>query len=97
MWAGVSVGMAQKATICVMIVLILLHNCAVHLPTDEKEQSKQCTENQCCPEWHGGFLSADSMKFPFFQQPGLHGDVWFDKNKDYSADFWVCPHVTVIE
>jgi len=80
-----------------MIALISLHDYAVHLPTDEeKEQSKQWAKYQYCPKWYGGCLSADSMKFPFFQQPGLH-DAWFDKNKDYLADCQVHPHVTVIE
>lgn len=32
-----------------------------------------------------GFL-VDDMKFPVFQRPGLHGDAWYNKNKDYSLD-----------
>ena len=39
-----------------------------------------------CPEWHGGFLLVDGSKFPFYQWPGLHGDVWFDKDGMYSID-----------
>lgn len=31
-------------------------------------------------------MMADGTKFPLFERPGLHGDAWFDKNKDYSLD-----------
>ena len=86
-WAGVSVGFVRKATLRVMIALISLHDTAIHLPTDdEKAASKKWVENACCPEWRNGFLAVDGTKFPFFQRPGLHGDAWFNKNKDYSAD-----------
>ena len=86
-WAGVSVGFVRKATLRVMIALISLHDTAIHLPTDdEKAASKEWVENACCPEWRNGFLAIDGTKFPFFQRPGLHGDAWFNKNKDYSAD-----------
>ena len=86
-WAGVSVGLVRKVTLRVMIALISLHDTAIHLPTDEeKESSKQWVQDACCPEWRNGFLAVDGTKFPFFQRPGLHGDAWFDKNKDYSAD-----------
>lgn len=90
-WAGVSVGLVRKATLRVMIALIALHDKAVHLPTeDEKEASKAWVTEACCPEWRNGFLTVDGTKFPLFQRPGLHGDTWFDKNKDYSADCQVC-------
>lgn len=86
-WAGVSVGLVRKATLRVMVALISHHDMAIHLPTDdEKKASKQWVEDACCPEWRNGFLAVDGTKFPFFQRPGLHGDAWFDKNKDYSAD-----------
>ena len=91
LWAGVSVGVVQKSTIHVMIVLISLHDNAVHLPTEaEKDTSKQWVQDACCPEWRDGFIAVDGTKFALFQCPGLHGDAWFDKNKDYSADAQVC-------
>lgn len=91
-WAGVSVGLVRKATVRVMIALISLHNIAIRLPTDtEKEASKQWVEDSLkCPEWRNGFVTVDGTKFPLFLRPGLHGDAWFDKNKDYSADAQVC-------
>jgi hypothetical protein len=90
-WAGVSVGVVRKTTIRVMIALISLHDDAIHLPTEaEKEASKQWVEEACCPEWRDGFITVDGTKFALFQRPGLHGDAWFDKNKDYSADAQVC-------
>lgn len=74
-----------------MVTLISLHDNAVHLLTEaEKDASKQWVEDACCPEWHDGFITVDGNKFALFQQPGLHGGVWFDKNKDYSADAQVC-------
>ena len=86
-WAGVSVGLVQKATIHVMIALISLHDTAIHLSTQaEKEASKQWVEDACCSEWRGGFITIDGTKFPLFQHPSLHGDAWYDKNKDYLAD-----------
>lgn len=87
LWAGVSVGLVRKATLWVMIALLSLHDKAIHLPTEEeKELSKDWAEVSVCPEWRGGYLTADGTKFAFFERPGLHGDAWFDKNKDYSAD-----------
>lgn len=47
-------------------------------------------EIQTCPEWRDGFLLGDGTKVPIFQRPGLHGDAWFDKNKDYSLNVQVC-------
>ena len=38
----------------------------------------------------GWVLLVDGTKFPVFQRPSLHGDAWFDKNKDYSLDCQVC-------
>jgi hypothetical protein len=59
-------------------------------PEEEKEQAKEYVERATCPEWRGGFLLADGTKFPLFQKPGLHGEAWFDKNKNYSIDCQVC-------
>lgn len=70
-----------------MVALISLHDDAIHLPMNtEKELSKQWVEDACCLEWHNGFITVNGTKFALFQRPGLHGDAWFDKNKDYSAD-----------
>ncbi|KZP19661.1 hypothetical protein FIBSPDRAFT_1024780 [Athelia psychrophila] len=69
-----------------MAALSALHDEAVHLPTAEEK------ETQACSEWRDGFLLVDGMKITIFQRPGLHGDAWFDKNKDYSLD---CQLITV--
>ncbi|KAJ7659870.1 hypothetical protein B0H17DRAFT_1145248 [Mycena rosella] len=29
---------------------------------------------------------ASNSKIPFYEHPGLHGDAWFDKDKQYSID-----------
>lgn len=94
-WAGVLVGLVRKATVRVMIALISLHNLAIRLPTDtEKEASKQWVEDSLkCPEWRNGFVIVDGTKFPLFQHPGLHGDAWLNKNKDYSANAQVCLNI----
>jgi hypothetical protein len=47
-------------------------------------------EGVTCPEWRNGFLFADGTKFVLFQKPGLHGEVWFNKNKNYSINCQVC-------
>jgi hypothetical protein len=86
-WAGVSPGTIANCTNRVMLTLLSLHDEVVHLPTlEEKESAKAWVAEQVCPEWHNGHLMVDGTKFPLFQRPGLHGDTWFDKNKDYSLD-----------
>jgi hypothetical protein len=59
-------------------------------PEEEKERAKEYVEEVTCPEWRDGFLLVDGTKFVLFQKPGLHGEAWFDKNKDYSIDCQVC-------
>jgi hypothetical protein len=91
LWAGVSPGSVNNATNRVMVALLSLHDEAIHLPTaEEKESAKAWVEEQACPEWRDGHLLVDGTKFAVFQRPGLHGDAWFDKNKDYSLDCQVC-------
>lgn len=86
-WAGVSPGTVFNCTNRVMLALLSLHDEAVHLPTlEEKENAKAWVAAQVCPEWSNGHLMVDGTKFPLFQRPGLHGDTWFDKNKNYSLD-----------
>jgi hypothetical protein len=90
-WAGVSPGSVNNATNRVIIALLSLHDKAVHLPnTEEKETAKDWVGAQACPEWRDGYLLVDGTKLAVFQRPGLHGDAWFDKNKDYSLDCQVC-------
>ncbi|KAJ7085305.1 hypothetical protein C8R44DRAFT_594675, partial [Mycena epipterygia] len=70
-----------------MVAILSLHDVAIRYPTaEEKELTKEWVEAQTCPEWRDGWMMADGSKFPLFQRPGLHGDAWFDKNKDYSLD-----------
>jgi hypothetical protein len=86
-WAGVSPGTVVNCTNRVMLALLLLHDEVVHLPTlEEKESAKAWVAAQVCPEWSNGHLMVYGTKFPLFQRPGLHGDTWFDKNKNYSLD-----------
>lgn len=86
-WAGGSAGWVDKCTNRVMVALLSLHDEAIHLPTaEEKEEAKAWVEGETCEEWRNGFLLVDGTKFPVFQRPGLHGDAWYDKNKDYSLD-----------
>ena len=92
-WAGVSVGTVINATYRCLVAFLSLHDEAIMmLPEEEKERAKEYVEVATCPEWQNGFLLADGMKFVLFQKPGLHGEVWFDKNnlKDYSVDCQVC-------
>jgi hypothetical protein len=70
-----------------MVALLSLHDECVHLPTAEEWESvKAWVTEQACPEWRDGYLMVDGTKFSLFQQPGLHGDAWFDKNQAYSLD-----------
>ena len=86
-WAGVSVSGVEKCTDHVIIVLLSHHDKVIHFPeADEKEDAKDYIEEQMCLEWCNGFLLADGTKFAFFQHPGLHGDVWFDKDGEYSIN-----------
>ena len=86
-WAGVCVGMVIKATYRCFVAFLALHDEVVMMPPEEeKERAKEYVERATCPEWRNGFLLANGTKFVLFQKPGLHGEAWFDKNKDYSID-----------
>lgn len=86
-WAGVCVGTVINATYRCLVAFLALHDEAVMMPPEEeKERAKEYVERATCPEWRNGFLLADGTKFVLFQKPGLHGEAWFDKNKDYSID-----------
>jgi hypothetical protein len=86
-WAGVCVGTVINATYRCLIAFLALHDEAVMMPPEEeKERAKEYVEEVTCPEWRNGFLLADGTKFVLFQKPGLHGEAWFDKNKNYSID-----------
>ena len=86
-WAGVSVGTVMNATYRCLIAFLALHDKVVMMPPEEeKERAKEYVEHMTCPEWQNGFLLANGTKFTLFQKPGLHGEAWFDKNKNYSID-----------
>ena len=86
-WAGICVGTVINATNRCLVAFLGLHNEAVMMPPEEeKERAKEYVEQVTCPEWRNGFLLADGTKFVLFQKPGLHGEAWFDKNKNYSID-----------
>jgi len=90
-WAGVCVGTVINATYRCLVAFLALHDEAVMMPPEEeKERAKEYVEGVTCPEWRNGFLLADGTKFVLFQKPGLHGEAWFDKNKNYSIDCQVC-------
>lgn len=81
-WAGVSPGLVNNATNCVMVSILSLHNEAVYLLTqEEKDTVKEWVSSQACPEWRDRHLLVDGTKFAMFQRPGLHGDAWFDKKQ----------------
>ena len=81
LWAGVSPGTVSNCTNRVMMALLSLHNEYVHLPTaEEKESAKAWVAEQVCPKWSDRCLMVDGTKFSLFQRPGLHGNIWFDKN-----------------
>jgi hypothetical protein len=86
-WAGVCVGTVVNATKRCLVAFLDLHDEAIMMPPEEeKERAKEYVEQVTCPEWRNGFLLADGTKFVLFQKPGLHGEAWFDKNKNYSID-----------
>jgi hypothetical protein len=86
-WAGISLGMVVNLTNRVMVALLTLHDDLIHLSTpEEKEAAKEWVAGKVCPEWRDGYLVVDGTKFALFQQPGLHGNAWFDKNRNYSLD-----------
>ena len=86
-WARVSVEMVINATYQCLVAFLNLHDEVVMMPPEEeKEHAKEFVEKATCPEWRNGFLLANGTKFPLFQKPGLHGEAWFDKNKNYSID-----------
>jgi hypothetical protein len=90
-WAGVCVGSVINATYRCLVAFLALHDEAVMMPPEEeKKHAKEYVEQVTCQEWQNGFLLADGTKFPLFQKPGLHGEVFFDKNKNYSIDCQVC-------
>jgi len=86
-WAGVSPGTVANSTNRVMVALLALHDELIRLPTsEEKEVVKEWVAKKVCPEWRDGYLVVDGTKFPLFQRPGLHGNAWFDKSRNYSLD-----------
>ena len=86
-WAGVCIGTVINVTYHCLVAFLALHDEAVVMPPDkEKEWAKEYVEVATCLEWQNGFLLADGTKFLLSQKPGLHGEAWFDKNKDYSID-----------
>jgi hypothetical protein len=80
-----------NATYRCLVVFLALHDKVVMMPPEEeKERAKEYVEQVTCREWRNGFLLADGTKFPLFQKPRLHGEVFFNKNKNYSIDCQVC-------
>ena len=86
-WAGVCVEMVINATYCCLVAFLALCDEVVMMPPEEeKECAKQYVEEVTCPEWRNRFLLVDGTKFVLFQKPKLHGEAWFNKNKNYSID-----------
>jgi hypothetical protein len=86
-WAGVSSRTVINVTYRCLVAFLALHDEAVMIPPEEeKHRAKDYVEGTTCPEWRNGFMVADGTKFQLFQKPGLHGEAWFDKNKDYSIN-----------
>ena len=94
-WAGVSAGTVVNYTNHIMLALLSLHDKCIHLlMAEEQKSAKAWVTVQVCPEWSDRYMMVDGTKFPLFQQPGLHGDAWFDKNQAYLLDCQV--HATFI-
>ena len=90
-WAGVCVGTVINATYRCLVAFLALHDEVVMMPPEEeKERTKEYAESMTCPEWRNGFLLADGTKFVLSQKPGLHGEAWCNKNKNYSINCQVC-------
>jgi hypothetical protein len=89
-WAGVSSGAVVKCTRRVMVAFLVLHDVAVHWPTDEeKERAKEWVESVSCAEWHDGFCMVDGTLIPLSQKPGHHGEAYFDRKSNYSFNVQV--------
>ena len=91
-WAGISVGTVYNCYRRVMLSLLHLHDEAIHFDPAhceedfmEKEQAKNWVESRSVPGWRGGFLCVDGTTFNFFQKPGHHGEVFFDRKSQYSV------------
>lgn len=91
-WAGIAVGTVYNCYKRVMLSLMRLHNEAIHFDPAhcqddlaEKEQAKDWVESRSVPGWRGGFLCVDGTTFNFFQKPGHHGEVFFDRKSRYSV------------
>ena len=91
-WAGVAVGTIHNCYKRVMLSLLHLHDQAIHFDPihceddyAEKERAKAWVEARSIPEWRGGFLCVDGSTFNFFQKPGHHGEVFFDRKSRYSV------------
>lgn len=70
-----------------MIVVIALHDEAIGLPNhEEKAWAMEFVEGETFAGWRKGCLLADGTKIALYQKPGLHGEAYFDKNKNYSLD-----------
>ncbi|KAH7903796.1 hypothetical protein BJ138DRAFT_1020070 [Hygrophoropsis aurantiaca] len=86
-WAGLSVGAVEKSTNRVLVAIDDLHKKAMELPGDaQREASGDWVEARTTKLWRGGKFTTDGTTFPLFERPGLHGDTWFDKNKNYSIN-----------
>jgi hypothetical protein len=91
-WAGVAVGTVHNCYKRVMLSLLHLHDQAIHFDPIhceedyvEKERAKAWVEARSISEWRGGFLCVDGSTFNFFQKPGHHGEVFFDRKSRYSV------------
>jgi hypothetical protein len=91
-WAGVSAGLIVKATKCVMITVLSLHDDVIHWPSlAEKDEAKEWVEDTSgCPEWRDGFCMVDGTLVPLFEKPGYHGETYFDRKSNYSMNVQVC-------
>jgi len=84
-WIGTSSETVENCMSCVMVA-ILQHHDEVFGPLSDvdSELSKQYITLVTCPRWKGRKLTGDGLTFPLFEQPGLHGDAWFDRKSRYS-------------
>ncbi|KAJ7164565.1 hypothetical protein C8R43DRAFT_878816 [Mycena crocata] len=90
-WAGVSVGLVVKSTQHIIVAFLSLHDSVIRWPTeDEKDEAKAWVESVSCEDWAGGFCMVDGTLVPLFENPGHHGEVYFDRKSNYSLNVQVC-------
>ncbi|KAG2337360.1 hypothetical protein BDR05DRAFT_859444, partial [Suillus weaverae] len=83
-WAGVSVETVYNCYKHMMIMILQLHDQAIHFDLLNLRAGKTYVEKRTCPEWCSGFLCADGTSSPLYEKLSWHKAGFFDKNSNYS-------------